>query len=185
MEHGRKKIRGVGIEEEASFFCSRCSADPKCLVCHKDKLETAEPPVAPSRNDAVLYSDGGSKDDMQVDDGAGPSTSEKLDIRVEGAEAPEEADVEMEEDEGYLRFRCFRCKQEAHYEHCKYRAPPYPELSCSMQPFYESQVLCCRDRASLSAAYREKTGSVGMSSMSGVDMDRRYCELLSFRTIIG
>jgi hypothetical protein len=81
VEHGCRKIRGVGIDEEASFLCSRCRDDPRCLVCHNDKLPK--------------------------------ETQDKIEA------AGEDHDMDADDRRGHLRFRCFRCKQEAHYEHCK------------------------------------------------------------------
>jgi hypothetical protein len=105
----------VGIDEEASFMCAKCKFDPKCLVCHKDKLVSGDVEA----HDHVMG------DDTSVDvsgdktkgDTAGPGSPNE-----EDDEAEEEGMVkeEKEEDEDiYLRFRCFRCKQEAHYAHRK------------------------------------------------------------------
>jgi hypothetical protein len=34
-------------------------------------------------------------------------------------------DAQIAEEDDHLRFRCYRCKQEAHYEHCKLTAEPH------------------------------------------------------------
>ena len=120
MEHGRRKIREVEIDEEASFLCSRCSSNPKCMVCHQDKL-SADPKedvktngIMPSIMDPKTVTNG----DAEARP-SGPQTAK-------GEEEEEEQVEEEEADDGPLRFRCFRCKQEAHYEHCKL----HPSFDC-------------------------------------------------------
>jgi len=110
VEHGRRKIREVEIDDEASFLCSRCSSNPKCMVCHQDKL-LAEPKEDVKSN-GVLLSITDLKTDTNGEAEAGPSGSQTV------IDESEEEEVQQEDD-GPLRFRCFRCKQEAHYEHCK------------------------------------------------------------------
>jgi hypothetical protein len=129
VEHGRRKIREVGIDEEASFLCSKCSANPKCMVCHQDKLPEDLKEKVKTNGDISSTAD--LKEGINGDGEAGPSASQaaKMDIDGEASARPsgsqevkdeteEEAKTE-DEDHGPLRFRCFRCKQEAHYEHCK------------------------------------------------------------------
>lgn len=125
VEHGCRKIRGVGIDEEASFLCSRCRDDPKCLVCHEDKLPKDIP-------DNRLVTEGKTNEaadqDMsvvEVVNADGQNASQPVSKEKKEKTEAEGGDVDMEEDErdGYLRFRCFRCKQEAHYEHRQ--LPPY------------------------------------------------------------
>lgn len=36
-----------------------------------------------------------------------------------------DVDAQIAEEDDHLRFRCYRCKQEAHYEHCKLTAEPH------------------------------------------------------------
>jgi len=112
VEHGRRKIREVEIDEEASFLCSRCSSNPKCMVCHQDKL-SADPKEGVKTNE-IRSSITDPKIDTNGETEAGPSGSQTV-IN----ESDEEEEVE-DIDDGPLRFRCFRCKQEAHYEHCKF-----------------------------------------------------------------
>lgn len=126
VEHGRKKIRNVGIDEEASFLCSRCSADPKCFVCHSGKLVKGEAEAHGHLNGD--RSEAGSAEKKVTTNGdAGPNATGNQADRVGLEEQAEEItgeqdekdDEEVDEEKGPLRFRCFRCKQEAHYEHCK------------------------------------------------------------------
>ena len=122
VEHGCRKIRGVGIDEEASFLCSRCRDDPRCLVCHEDKLPNDIPDDRPvTKGKTNEAADQG----MLVVEIANPDgQNASLPVSKEKPEAEGE-DIDMEEDErdGYLRFRCFRCKQEARYEHRKLPRP--------------------------------------------------------------
>jgi len=110
VEHGRRKIREVEIDEEASFLCSKCSTNPKCMVCHQNKLpENPKEEVKPN-GDILSITD---PTKHTNDDEARTSVSQTAKDDME-----EEEKVE-EDDDGPLRFRCFRCKQEAHYEHRK------------------------------------------------------------------
>lgn len=118
VEHGCRKIRGVGIDEEASFLCSRCRDHPRCLVCHEDKLPKDIPHSQPVTNGKTHDAADQALSIVEVVNADGQDASQP--VSKEKTEAEGE-DIDMEEDErdGYLRFRCFRCKQEAHYEHCK------------------------------------------------------------------
>ena len=54
--------------------------------------------------------------------------STEKDTKVAGKDAQDaDGDVKMEEDKldekEMLRFRCVRCKQEAHYAHCELKLP--------------------------------------------------------------
>lgn len=94
VEHGRAKIKHVGVDEEASFLCARCDTSPGCMVCHQDKmLKNVE--------------------ENAVEDKTRDKDAKDADGDVEMKEDKEEDVEEM------LRFRCLRCKQEAHYEHSK------------------------------------------------------------------
>jgi hypothetical protein len=110
VEHGRRKIREVEIDEEASFVCSKCSANPNCMVCHQNKLPGDIKREVKTDGDTLSVVD--PKKDTNGEEKAGPDGSQKAKDEME------EEEIE-EEDDGPLRFRCFRCKQEAHYEHCK------------------------------------------------------------------
>jgi hypothetical protein len=111
VEHGRRKIREVEIDEEASFLCSKCSANPKCMVCHQNKLLEEVKEELKAKGDKSSVTD--PKKDTIGEGEAGPNGSQTAKDETE-----EEEKIE-ERDDGPLRFRCFRCKQEAHYEHCK------------------------------------------------------------------
>jgi hypothetical protein len=109
VEHGCRKIRGVKIDEEASFLCGRCTPGSKCLVCHEDKVSAAHLGTtansdANGANGHGVKQEKAAEGDVEMDDGV----STKIDTAVE-----------KQDDEGYLLFRCYRCKQEAHYEHRK------------------------------------------------------------------
>lgn len=97
MEHGRAKIKHVGVDEEASFLCVRCETPGGCLVCHQDKLPG-----------------GVQEEEGSANEGTGDKNRDAKDV---------DGDVEMKEDreeeDEMLRFRCVRCKQEAHYQHRK------------------------------------------------------------------
>jgi hypothetical protein len=114
VEHGRRKIREVEIDEEASFLCSKCSTNPKCMVCHQNKLP-GDPKGEEVKTNGDISSTTDPKKDINGEGEAGPSGSQTAKDRDE----TEEEEKGEEEDDGPLRFRCFRCKQEAHYEHCK------------------------------------------------------------------
>jgi hypothetical protein len=80
------------------------------MVCHQNKLpEEVKEEVKPNGD---ISSIADPKKDTK-DDEARPGGSQTAKDDME-----EEEKIE-EEDDGPLRFRCFRCKQEAHYEHCK------------------------------------------------------------------
>jgi hypothetical protein len=129
VEHGRRKIREVEIDEEASFLCSKCSTNPNCMVCHENRLPHDPKEEANTNVDVSSITD--PKSDTNGEAEAGPSGSQaaKKDIGGEASARPsgsqevkdetEEEEKVEDEDHGPLRFRCFRCKQEAHYEHCK------------------------------------------------------------------
>jgi hypothetical protein len=110
VEHGRRKIREVEIDEEASFLCSKCSTNPKCMVCHQDKLVEDTNEEVKTNGDISTVVD--PKKDTNGEGKAGPGGSQT-------AEDDMEEEEKIEDEDGPLRFRCFRCKQEAHYEHCK------------------------------------------------------------------
>jgi hypothetical protein len=126
VEHGRRKIRGVEIHEEATFTCSKCSVSLGCLVCHKDK----PPDEGDGPKDASPTAGGHSitnGHDKRADvDGDGDMPE------ANASPYKKENQDEDEEQESYLRFRCFRCKQEAHYEHCKLSIPQ-PRLMSSAE----------------------------------------------------
>jgi len=103
-------------------------------VCHKDKLVPQDPEFNGHIGDhdasdvvpnAVVNVGGkvdpseeqrlsdGVVDKVPPDSGAIPIQSPKV------KSDPEDEEEELEHDQEYLRFRCLRCKQEAHYEHCK------------------------------------------------------------------
>lgn len=96
MEHGRANIKHVGVDEEASFLCVRCDASAGCMVCHQDKVpkeveeDTTKEKVTEAENKEAEGVDG--------------------DVKMKEGE---------DEEEEMLRFRCVRCKQEAHYQHCE------------------------------------------------------------------
>lgn len=73
------KRRFVGIDETAPFVCARCTADPRCLVCHEERISSKA-----------------------------KEQRESEDIEMVGAS-----------EEAPLFFRCLRCRQACHYEHCK------------------------------------------------------------------
>jgi hypothetical protein len=112
VEHGRRKIGEVEIDEEASFICSKCSTNPKCMVCHQNKLPE-DPKEEEVKTNGDISSVADPKKNINGEGEAGPNGSQTAKDDME-----EEEKIE-EEDGGPLRFRCFRCKQEAHYEHCK------------------------------------------------------------------
>ena len=119
VEHGRRKIREVEIDEEASFICSKCSSNPKCMICHQNKLPgDFKKEEVKTNGDIASITD--PKKDINGEGEAGPNGSQTAKDDME-----EEEEVE-EEDDGPLRFRCFRCKQEAHYKHCKLQ----PSVDC-------------------------------------------------------
>jgi hypothetical protein len=112
VEHGRRKIREVEIDEEASFLCSKCSTNPKCMVCHQNKVP-GDPKEKKVKTNGDISSTVNPKKDVNGEGETGPSGPQTVKDDIEEEEKLEE------EDDGPLRFRCFRCKQEAHYEHCK------------------------------------------------------------------
>jgi hypothetical protein len=112
VEHGRRKIREVEIDEEASFLCSKCSANPQCMVCHQNKLP-GDPKGKEIKTNGDISSITDPTKDINAEGEAGLNGSQTA------KEDMEEEEKLEEEDDGPLRFRCFRCKQEAHYEHCK------------------------------------------------------------------
>ena len=105
-------------------------------MCHKDKLVPQDPELSGHIGDHdasdvvpnAVVNVGGKVDpseeqglsdgvvvvdEVPPDSGAIPGQSPKV------KSDPEDEEEELEHDQEYLRFRCLRCKQEAHYEHCK------------------------------------------------------------------
>jgi hypothetical protein len=135
VEHGCRKIRSVGIDEEASFLCSKCRDDPRCLVCHKDKLPKDTQGDKTDVNDKTKPP----APEVQLANGDGLKHSQPT---SKDKNETEEEDHDMDEDDshGHLRFRCFRCKQEAHYEHCKLTYLfQSSKLTSSNEPFHDGR----------------------------------------------
>ena len=85
------------------------------MVCHQDKLVEDTKEEVKTNGDISTIVD--PKKDANGEGEAGSGGSQKAKDDME-----EEEEIE-EQDDGPLRFRCFRCKQEAHYEHCKLIRP--------------------------------------------------------------
>lgn len=120
MEHGRPKVRGVGIDEEATFLCVRCDHPvSKCFVCHYDQLPK-EDAALPAPNEKKQDDESNHANTQgEGDEGDVMGKVEDMLREIEPGEAVKdnnEAKGEEEEEEP-IRFRCIRCKQEAHYEH--------------------------------------------------------------------
>ncbi len=111
---GQRKRKSIGIDESTNFVCARCSSNPKCLVCLEEKVHEARK--------------------------ANGNTGERSEVG-EGDMKPMEVNERKSEDQtdiaAPLLFRCWRCKQAAHYEHRMFPSPSLPlSLSLSL-PFNE------------------------------------------------
>lgn len=100
--------RSIGIDEAAKFTCSRCEAYPVCFVCEKSPIKvsrpgTPEPEDGDGAQEKVISASqpGAQNEPIDVDDDEGGL--------IKSASAP-------------LLFRCDRCKQAVHYEHCESRS---------------------------------------------------------------
>lgn len=91
---GQPRRRSVGIGETATFTCSRCSKHPECFVCHKGKIAVGEVD--------------------QLTTGGAKGSSEMASMDIKGMDR-----ANGSEPSAALLFRCLRCKQAVHYEHCK------------------------------------------------------------------
>lgn len=80
------------------------------MVCHQNKLPEEVKTEVKTNGD--ISSIANPKKETNGDE-ARPSGSQTA------KDDMEEEEEDEEEDNGPLHFRCFRCKQEAHYEHCK------------------------------------------------------------------
>lgn len=96
VEFGNPKIRTVAIDEEAQFYCVKCSIPDACFVCHGKDITAAE---AVKQDDEVANS--GVDDEVVI-----TGTSELVKPNTNGADSTEK-----------LMFRCERCQQCVHYEH--------------------------------------------------------------------
>jgi hypothetical protein len=129
VEHGCRKIRGVGINEEASFTCSKCSTSLGCLVCHRDKI--VDPPQAEAVPDGSTKENGEggrtvsreSASKAGIPDGAIDLTTDDEKEADKVVDEGMDSDAPIADEDDHLRFRCYRCKQEAHYEHRKLARP--------------------------------------------------------------
>ena len=96
---GHRPRRAVAIDESTSFVCTRCSSDPTCFVCHKEKVKTKVQTQVPN-----------GVEDGKADEGA---VEDRPDEDVAMDEKKDDEDV----DEAPLLFRCLRCHQACHYQH--------------------------------------------------------------------
>lgn len=85
---GDKPRRSLGIDEQATFVCTRCTADPSCFECHEEKV---------------------------VDAAAAPANDKDGDIKMKEEDVP--LDPKKPRAEEALLFRCHRCHSSCHYEH--------------------------------------------------------------------
>lgn len=110
MEYGRAKIKHVGVDEQATFVCVRCDASSGCMVCHHDKIpkEVEENSEDPTKDKVTENKSKNAEE--------GDGDVEMKEVKIDEKNEEEQEDQEEEEEE-ILRFRCVRCKQEAHYEH--------------------------------------------------------------------
>lgn len=113
--------RSIGIDEAATFTCSRCEAYPVCFVCDKSHIKVSRP--------GTPESEGG--------DGA----QEKA--KMPSQPGREDEPIDVGDDEGGLvkstpaplLFRCDRCKQAVHYEHRELDCGCFCHLTAVRNPF--------------------------------------------------
>ncbi|KAK8858701.1 hypothetical protein IAR55_002930 [Kwoniella newhampshirensis] len=120
---GEKPRRSVKIDESTKFTCPRCEADPKCFVCHEEKLLK---PI-----ELAINSEGIKIDIKEVDvngDRKGKrKEKEKEEEKKKEKDQPEHEKMDLDkpditqededDEEDKIQFRCWRCKRCAHYEH--------------------------------------------------------------------
>lgn len=99
------------MDDVADFLCLRCEAFPVCFVCKEQKVFGA-----------IENTNGAEDDPIDVDsdrDGDKRSSSPR---RTDAAPAAQTAHAIapylIASDPAPLLFRCKRCKQACHYEHC-------------------------------------------------------------------
>ena len=137
---GKKRL-DVDILESFDFECRKCQNQPACFVCQQTELPTTD---AGAHEAQVEIGDG---DDEEIKKGwmpggGVPSRDEEEDDDIIMLDGPSGALVQLERAgerdarkngkgkgkaienlRSTLRFRCYRCKQGAHYEH---REPRHP-----------------------------------------------------------
>lgn len=147
-EWGKKRL-DVDILESFDFECRKCQNQPACFVCQQTELPTTD---AGEHEARVEDGDDDGKDIKHgsAREGAARGKNEEEDDDIIMLDGPSGAPVQLEragdrnarkngkgkgkaiEDlRSTLRFRCYRCKQGAHYEH---REPRHP---------------CCRSHADI------------------------------------
>ena len=94
---GEPRRKAIRIDESATFVCSRCNNDPRCFVCVAGKVESK------GKKTSVEGAKAGSGD-------GGTMVGDDEPLEVSGRDEQGE-----ETDDATLLFRCWRCKQAAHY----------------------------------------------------------------------
>lgn len=113
--------RSIGIDEAATFTCSRCEAYPVCFVCQKSHIKVSRPGTPESGNGDSAHNT----------------------VKKPSQPGEEEEPIDVDDDEGGLiksapaplLFRCDRCKQAVHYEHCEFRCSSTTNLTSVLDPF--------------------------------------------------
>ena len=93
---GQPKRRTIAIDESTTFVCARCSSHLNCFICHKEDIRSHESMPGPKVPQGDRLGDENKPDHMNVD---------------------EERERGTLQSPTHLLFRCWRCKQAAHYEH--------------------------------------------------------------------
>lgn len=99
--------RSIGIDEAATFTCSRCEAYPVCFVCQKSHIKVSRP-ATPESVDGESAQDTAKKPSQPGAEGEPIDVDDDEGGLIKSAPAP-------------LLFRCDRCKQAVHYEHREFR----------------------------------------------------------------
>ncbi|KAE8538898.1 hypothetical protein D1P53_005266 [Cryptococcus gattii VGV] len=113
----------LAIGQETDFLCAKCTEGAPCFVCCKDELQMNTAGEFQVNTDSVRIDQSKDESTRVVDVGQdGTMDVDSLNAQVVPltAAVSEKEAAQPQLKNTPLLFRCLRCKQAAHYEHCKF-----------------------------------------------------------------